>query len=71
MEHDLIEKLEQEGHYVELEDIDQGEIRTRLKDPHSFYYSREDEAYLYDPSLVEELKDIVILWIQRRVGQSK
>ena len=41
LEHDLIERLEKEGHYVEIEDIDQGELSKRLNDPFIFTYSKD------------------------------
>lgn len=68
LEHDLQEALENEGHFVELDDFKQGVINENLNDPRTLKFSRDLGEYVYDEETVSKLKDVVLLH-SRNVGK--
>ena len=69
LEHDLQEALENNGHFVELDEFKHGVINESLNDPRTLKFSRDLGEYVYDEETVTKLKDIV-LHHSRNVGKN-
>ena len=60
LEHELQEALENDGHFVELDEFKQGAIDENLNDPRTLKFSKELGEYTYDEETVTKLKDLVL-----------
>ena len=61
LEHELIEKLESEGHFFELDDFRQdADLDDALNDPRNYTYDKDMREYYYDQETLDKLKAMVL-----------
>ena len=60
LEHDLIDRLEQDGHFAEVDDLRQGAMNESLNNPRLYSYEKDLAQYTYEQETVDQLKDLYV-----------